>query len=69
VRQVVRDVSQLDKFKNNKDMAIRLYSCRAGDFVTAAKTQEKMCPAQKTAIESGRPVQATGADYFSIIGI
>lgn len=56
-KQVVRDIKNLDKFKNNPNMPIRLYMCRAGDWRT-----NKLCPAQQVANEAeGRKIQATGA--------
>jgi hypothetical protein len=60
VKQVAADIQTraAEKF-SNKDMAIRLYSCRAGDWRTAGKQE---CPAQKLARETKRHVQATGAD-------
>jgi RHS repeat-associated protein len=60
IGQVVADIRMRapEKF-GNKDMSIRLYSCRAGDWNTAGK---KLCPAQKLANETHHKVQATGAD-------
>lgn len=60
VSQVVRDIQKLDKFRHNKDMPIRLYMCRAGDWREAVR-QDKICPAQQIAKEANRRVQATGA--------
>jgi hypothetical protein len=58
--QVVRDVANLAKAKNDTKMPIRLYMCRVGDWRAAAK-EGKLCPAQDIANQSRRKVEATGA--------